>query len=64
MFAVQAKNGFVEGELWTICGWRLSEMANGMERSRILSIAASVRAMIAEGKASPHYSGRFFTITI
>ena len=31
--------------------WRLSEMANGMERSRILSIAASVREMIAEGKA-------------
>ena len=29
--------------------WRLSEMANGMERSRILTIAASVRAMISEG---------------
>ena len=29
--------------------WRLSEMAKGMERSRILTIAASVRAMIADG---------------
>ncbi|SVD47581.1 uncharacterized protein METZ01_LOCUS400435, partial [marine metagenome] len=29
--------------------WRLSDMANGMERSRILTIAASVRAMIADG---------------
>ena len=40
--------------------WRLSEMANGMERSRILSIAASVRAMIAEGKAvAPFTVGDF-----
>ena len=31
--------------------WRLSDMANEMERSRILSIAASVRSMIAEGKS-------------
>jgi aspartate aminotransferase len=30
--------------------WCLSEMANGMERSRILSIAADVRALIAEGR--------------
>ena len=30
--------------------WCLSEMANGMERSRILSIAADVRAMIADGR--------------
>ena len=40
--------------------WRLSEMANGMERSRILSIAASVRAMIAEGKeVAPFTVGDF-----
>ena len=40
--------------------WRLSDMANGMERSRILSIAASVRAMIAEGKAvAPFTVGDF-----
>ena len=29
--------------------WRLSDMAKGMERSKILTIAASVRAMIADG---------------
>ncbi len=35
-------------------------MANGMERSRILSIAASVRAMIAEGKSvAPFTVGDF-----
>lgn len=40
--------------------WRLSEMANGMERSRILSIAASVRAMIAQGKdVAPFTVGDF-----
>jgi aspartate aminotransferase len=40
--------------------WRLSDMANGMERSRILSIAASVRAMIANGKAvAPFTVGDF-----
>ena len=30
--------------------WRLSDMANGMERSRILSIAASVRARHVDGQ--------------
>ena len=40
--------------------WRLSEMANGMERSRILTIAASVRAMIADGKeVAPFTVGDF-----
>ena len=40
--------------------WRLSDMANGMERSRILSIAASVRAMIANGEAvAPFTVGDF-----
>ena len=40
--------------------WRLSDMANGMERSRILSIAASVRAMIADGEAvAPFTVGDF-----
>ncbi|PDH27618.1 MAG: aminotransferase [Marine Group II euryarchaeote MED-G33] len=40
--------------------WRLSDMANGMERSRILSIAASVRAMIASGEAvTPFTVGDF-----
>ena len=40
--------------------WRLSDMANGMERSRILTIAASVRAMIAEGKeVAPFTVGDF-----
>ena len=40
--------------------WRLSDMANGMERSRILTIAASVRAMIAEGRdVAPFTVGDF-----
>ena len=40
--------------------WRLSDMANGMERSRILTIAASVRAMIAEGhEVAPFTVGDF-----
>ena len=40
--------------------WRLSEMANGMERSRILSIAASVRELIAQGKeVAPFTVGDF-----
>jgi len=40
--------------------WRLSEMANGMERSRILSIATDVRAMIAEGRdVAPFTVGDF-----
>ena len=40
--------------------WRLSDMANGMERSRILSIAASVRQMISEGKSvAPFTVGDF-----
>ena len=40
--------------------WRLSDMANDMERSRILSIAASVRSMIAEGKSvAPFTVGDF-----
>lgn len=40
--------------------WRLSEMANGMERSRILSIAAEVRQMISEGhKVAPFTVGDF-----
>ena len=40
--------------------WRLSEMANGMERSRILSIAANVREMISQGKAvAPFTVGDF-----
>ena len=40
--------------------WRLSDMANGMERSRILTIAASVRGMIAEGHAvAPFTVGDF-----
>ncbi len=40
--------------------WRLSDMANGMERSRILSIAASVREMISQGEAvAPFTVGDF-----
>ena len=40
--------------------WRLSEMANGMERSRILTIAASVREMISQGKeVAPFTVGDF-----
>jgi aspartate aminotransferase len=40
--------------------WCLSDVANGMERSRILSIAASVRAMIADGKeVAPFTVGDF-----
>lgn len=40
--------------------WRLSEMAAGMERSRILSIAADVREMIAEGRdVAPFTVGDF-----
>ena len=40
--------------------WRLSDIASGMERSRILSIAASVRAMIADGEAvAPFTVGDF-----
>ena len=40
--------------------WRLSDMANGMERSRILSIAASVRELIAQGKeVAPFTVGDF-----
>jgi aspartate aminotransferase len=40
--------------------WCLSDVANGMERSRILSIAASVRSMIAEGKeVAPFTVGDF-----
>lgn len=40
--------------------WRLSEMAGGMERSRILSIAADVREMIAQGKeVAPFTVGDF-----
>ncbi|MED5486582.1 MAG: aminotransferase class I/II-fold pyridoxal phosphate-dependent enzyme [Candidatus Thermoplasmatota archaeon] len=40
--------------------WRLSDMANGMERSRILSIAASVREMISQGKeVAPFTVGDF-----
>ncbi len=39
---------------------RLSDMGNGMERSRILTIAASVRAMIAQGKeVAPFTVGDF-----
>lgn len=40
--------------------WRLSEMANGMERSQILTIAASVRAMISDGRdVAPFTVGDF-----
>ncbi|MEE2747156.1 MAG: aminotransferase class I/II-fold pyridoxal phosphate-dependent enzyme [Candidatus Thermoplasmatota archaeon] len=40
--------------------WRLSDMANGMERSRILTIAASVRQMISQGKdVAPFTVGDF-----
>lgn len=40
--------------------WRLSDMASGMERSRILSIAADVRSMIAEGhEIAPFTIGDF-----
>tara|TARA_B100001996_G_scaffold382027_1_gene372786 strand:+ start:847 stop:2115 length:1269 start_codon:yes stop_codon:yes gene_type:complete len=40
--------------------WRLSDMANGMERSRILAIAASVRKLISEGKeVAPFTVGDF-----
>ena len=49
MEGAQAKNGLYETQFMGGGDWRLSEMANGMERSRILTIAASVRAMISEG---------------
>ena len=60
-WAGQAKNGVLKGQnMDDSISWRLSEMANGMERSRILSIAASVRAMIAEGKSvAPFTVGDF-----
>ena len=61
MFAVQAKNGFVEGDLWlSLWPGDCVEMANRMGRSRILSIAAGVRAMIAEEEAvAPFTVGDF-----
>ena len=45
----EAKNGHEARVSMGGGDWRLSELANGMERSRILSIAASVREMIAQG---------------
>ena len=42
--------------------WRLSDMANGMERSQILTIAASVREMISQGnEVTPFTVGDFST---
>ena len=60
MKGAQAKNGLYETQFMGGGDWRLSEMANGMERSRILTIAASVRAMISEGhEVAPFTVGDF-----
>ena len=60
MEGAQAKNGLYETQGMGGGDWRLSDMANGMERSRILTIAASVRAMIAEGhEVAPFTVGDF-----
>ena len=60
MEGAQAKNGLYETQCMGGGDWRLSDMANGMERSRILTIAASVRAMIDEGhEVAPFTVGDF-----
>ena len=56
----EAKNGLNSTPHMSQGDWRLSDMANGMERSRILSIAASVRELIAQGKeVAPFTVGDF-----
>ena len=60
MLRAEAKNGLMATVFMGDGDWRLSDMANGMERSRILTIAASVRDMIAQGeKVAPFTVGDF-----